>query len=157
MNSKEAWQDMLEFLKANGIIGKGITYEVMALGEDQWCGDEPKRCINLKRRKSSGAVFIPWAQAAWEQSNDKLADGTGFPGLVLATIVRTLAALINGPEGCVKCAAHWALLLQQHPTPVSPTLHGARVWLVDRHNDTRVGKTPTPFATVAAKFNWTTP
>lgn len=156
-SSKEAWWDMLEFLKANGVVGKGITAEVMALGEDQWCGDEPKRCRGVKRRRSHETVILPWAKAVWEQSNEKLADGTSFPGLVLASIVRTLTALINGPDGCPRCATHWALVLQAHPVPASPTLHEARVWLVDRHNDTREGKTPTPFATVATKFNWTTP
>jgi hypothetical protein len=156
-NSKEAWQDMLEFLKANGVIGKGITYEVMAISEAQWCGDEPARCRGLKRRKASEAVYLPWAKDVWEQSNYKLHDDAGFPGLILASIVRTLTTLIRGPEGCPKCAIHWDLVLSQHPVPQDPTLHEARVWLVDRHNDTRTGKVPTPFSTVAAKFNWTTP
>jgi hypothetical protein len=43
------------------------------------------------------------------------------------------------------------------PLPASLTLQQARHWLVDIHNETRDGKSPTPFAIVAAKFNWTLP
>lgn len=153
--AKEAWWALLTFLADNGVRSSAITKDVVKRGKDQWCSGDPSRCRGLHTTK--GAPYLPWAKAAWEDANNKLADGTASPSTVLHNIVRTLTTLINGPEGCPRCAKHWSTHLSLHPVPDNPTLEEARHWLVDRHNDTREGKLPTPYAEVAAKFNWTTP
>lgn len=153
--AKDAWWAMLSFLAANGVKSGAITKAVIKRGKDQWCSPNPERCRGLHTLPST--PDLPWAKDAWEDANRKLADGVTSPATVLHNIVRTLTTLINGPEGCPKCAAHWAKELSLHPVPENPTLEEARHWLVDRHNETREGKTPTPYAEVAAKFNWTTP
>lgn len=152
-NSKEAWWNMMEFLKANGIKGAGVFKEVQEISLEQWCSPDPSRCRGKNWQPSS--PDLPWAKKAWEDANHRLADNTASPGTVLSSIVRTLTSKIEGPEGCRKCARHWRRVLLTTPVPVGPTLDEARQWLVNAHNETREGKTPTPFATVAAKFNWT--
>jgi len=154
VDAKAAWGDMLSFLASNGITSSAVSKEVIAIGEDQWCSPEPWRCKGV--RKSKPMPYLPWAKSAWEDANNKLADGTVSPGVKLTTIVTILTRLINGPEGCKYCAKHWTQVLKANPPPANPTLDEARRWLVDRHNETRERKTPTPFETVAAKFNWTT-
>lgn len=151
-HAKEAWWNMLEFLKANGIKGSDVTKEVVEMSKDQWCSKNPERCRGLRRGKRS--PYLPWAKAAWEDANARLAGTVDHPGLVLASIVSRLTSLINGPEGCPLCARHWRDVLAKSPAPSSPTLDEARHWLVNAHNETREGKAPTPFAEVAAKFNW---
>ena len=154
-NAKAAWLSMLEFLAANGIKGNKITDEVKLISVDQWCSPEPRRCQGFNKGKPK--AVLPWARERWEWANGLLSDGAENPGALLADIVADLTARITGPEGCILCAAHWSVVLMEHPVPASPTLQQARHWLVDIHNETREGKSPVPFATVAAKFNWTTP
>ncbi len=154
-HAKEAWGDMLMFLKANGRSSGALTREVVEIATDQWCSPDPSRCRGKVWGKS--APDLPWARSAWEEANNRLADGVTNPGTVLSSIVRTLTALIEGPEGCPKCAKHWRKILAENPIPVSPTLNEARHYLVDVHNSTRENKAPTPFFVVADKFNWTTP
>jgi len=152
-HSKEAWGDMLMFLKANGFKSAELTKEVVAISTQQWCSGDPKRCRGMVW--GAKTPYLPWARAAWEQANYQLADGTPNPGVVLVRIVRNLTTLINGPDGCPDCARHWVKVLAANPIPPSPTLHEARHWLVDAHNETRENKTPVPFDSIAAKFNWT--
>ena len=145
-----------DFLTANGIKAtQAIMNEIKMISVDQWCSPDPWRCRGFNRGKPK--AILPWARERGEWANGLLSDGAENPGALLADIVADLTARITGPEGCILCAAHWSVVLMEHPVPSSPTLQQARHWLVDIHNETREGKSPVPFATVAAKFNWTTP
>lgn len=145
-SSKAAWGELMDFLQANNIRVPFTQIREESLR--QWCEPEPRRCPKYKEAK------LPWARARWEWAN-RLLVNPADPKAALEEIVADLTERINGPEGCVLCASHWAEVLAANPIPEAPTLEEARQWLVDRHNDSREGKTPTPFAEVAAKFNWT--
>jgi len=149
-SSKGAWGQLLDFLRANKVSVplKQIQEESLS----QWCDPEPKRCKGYRVDKSK--LRLPWAAERWEWANRLLVNPPD-PKAALIEIVVVLTNRINGPDGCVLCAAHWAQVLADHPIPENPTLDEARHWLVDRHNDSREGKKPTPFEVVAAKFNWT--
>ena len=156
-NAKSAWMQMLDFLSANGIQSTALTNEIKLISIEQWCSPEPRMCKGFQ----SGApkAILPWAREAWESANRALYNGLSDEAArtALADIVSNLTTLINGPDGCIVCASHWSVALMNNPLPASLTLHQARHWLVDIHNETREGKSPVPFATVAAKFNWTLP
>lgn len=155
-NSKEAWWDMVSFLRANGFTSGKIIGHVKEISIQQWCSPDPSRCRGVKWRES--APYLPWAKAAWENANEMLGnDKAGSPEARLRLIVATLTSRINGPDGCSKCAVHWAQVMAAHPVPSNPSLDEARHWLVDRHNDTRDNGKRVPFAEIADKFNWTTP
>ena len=149
-SSKAAWSQLLDFLKANKISVplKQIQEESI----EQWCRPEPQRCKGYRPGKD--ALRLPWAQERWEWANTLLVNPPD-PKAALTEIVIVLTARINGPDGCVLCARHWDQVLADNPVPEDPTLDEARRWLVDRHNDSREGKKPTPFEVVAVKFNWT--
>ena len=146
---------MIEFLAANKIEGQAIEEEVYATSFVQWCSPEPRRCKGF--HPAPGAPVLPWARALWESSNRELRDGLTDQEAhdALMGIVEALTTAISGPEGCPRCADHWAQRLTTVPVPPTLTLDEARHWLVDAHNFTREGKTPTAFETVAIQFNWT--
>ena len=124
---------------------------------EQWCAPEPKRCKGFHR--GTPKAILPWAREAWESANRSLYNGLSDEAArsALADIISNLTTLINGPDGCIVCASHWSVVLMENPLPATLTLHQARHWLVGVHNETREHKSPVPFATVAAKFNWTLP
>lgn len=152
-NAKDAWWGMLTFLASNGVKSPALTKEVREAGIQQWCSGDPKRCRGVKWKK--GGVYLPWAAGEWERANNLLAGNPPHPGLVLAQIISRLSKLITGDQGCDHCAKHWKQILSTNRPAPSLTLDQARHWLVDAHNATREGKAPTPYAEVAAKFNWT--
>lgn len=150
-SSKAAWGQLMSFLQANKIV---VPFEqIREESIEQWCAPEPERCKGYRKKKEAS---LPWARERWEWAN-RLLVNPGDPKASLQEIVTDLTTRINGPQGCVICAHHWVELLDKYPIPETVTLDQARHWLVDRHNDTREGKEPTPFSEVATKFNWTTP
>jgi len=157
-SAKAAWWDMLDFLSSNGVRSPDISREVHDLGIEQWCSSDPKRCPREYRgrfRKHT-PPDLPWAKDAWEAANNALANNLQPEDVkgTLDAVVTTLTALISSPTGCQRCHSHWLTHLETHPVPVNPTLDEARHWLVDIHNLTREGKTPTPFEEVKEKFSW---
>ncbi len=152
-NSKAAWWDAVTFMQANGLYSSPLIEKVVNAGIQQWCSPDPARCRGLFTPDKT--PFLPWAKQAWEDANNSLHDGAVYPRLILLRLVVVLTSRIAGPDGCPACALHWAQVLKANPVPKTLTLDEARHWLVDRHNDTREGKTPTPYDEVAAKFNWT--
>jgi len=151
-SSKAAWAQLLSFLKANKI---SVPFDqIKEESIEQWCAPNPKRCRGYRTkawRRAKGQ--LAWAPARWEWANGLLVNPED-PGKALEEIVIDLTARIQGPDGCVLCAGHWAEVLAKHPIPLNPTLEQARHWLVDRHNDTREGLLPTAYAEVASKFKW---
>lgn len=156
-NAKAAWQSMIDFLAANEMASTALTNEIKMISVEQWCSPQPRLCQGF--RSGAPKAILPWAREAWESANRALYNGLSDEAArtALADIVSNLTTLINGPDGCIVCASHWSVALMNNPLPASLTLHQARHWLVDIHNETREGKSPVPFATVAAKFNWTLP
>jgi hypothetical protein len=144
-SSKAAWGQLLNFLKANGV--RVPFDQIVEESLRQWCEPEPWRCKQYQKAK------LPWARKRWEWANNLLL-APADPHAALSEIVMDLTLRIYGPEGCALCAEHWSALLAEHPIPDEVTLDEARHWLVDRHNDSREGKAPTPFDEVARKF-WT--
>jgi len=144
-SSKAAWGYLMSFLRANSI--QVPFAQIVEESIRQWCEPDPSRCMQYTREK------LPWARKRWELANQLLLSPAD-PHAALVLIVADLTERINGPEGCVLCAEHWAQLLETSPIPENPTLDEARHWLVDRHNETRENKVPASFNEIARKF-WT--
>ena len=162
-SGQAARAELLSWLRAQGVTG--VEQSINMQSARQWCEPEPNRCPPgwdgaVAAPVASTAPNLPWAPMAWKLANMQLHDGVTdeAAGAVLARIVDTLTALIESPEGCQKCADHWAQVRGELLPPESPTLHEARVWLFTAHNRSKehTGKPLPTFQTISKEFAWTT-
>ena len=125
----------------------------------QYCSTDPSRCPPRKKNKAEKAEEangpkLPWSRQFWQAANMAVSAPEYKPE-TLKGIVSMATALINGPEGCIHCAAHWKQILEiSNPDEVVKSADDARCWLWAVINATREGKKETPYLVIAKMWKW---
>lgn len=143
--------------------GQTITDEDVAIIREhalsQYCASEENRCRHRKKNKAEKAAEaagpdLPWAKEFWRSANTAIAaDDKAIPALKAVVAMATI--LINGPEGCPKCALHWQKILEtSNPDEIVKSADDARIWIWSAHNASREGKPEMPYTTIARMWKW---
>jgi hypothetical protein len=160
----QVMQNITFVLKTNGV--KIELAMLCQWANEQWCAADPDRCRVARSKDSKLAAqrsyalvgeTMQWATPFWQVWNVGVSDTNRenlYARPTMEGFIETALHLVNGQNGCPKCAKHFSELLLAYPPAKINTWVQARVWLWRVHNESRDSKRVVPYYEIAKIYGW---